>query len=290
VFDHISRGVVYRLSAKLRDSQAPKAIVLPGGRLNRRTSLVQERVPVQLLRLGQLYLIGIPGEVTIVAGLRMRRAVASVVGAPLDNVLVAGYSNAYIHYVTTPEEYDAQRYEGGSTLFGRWEAPALTQVAVELATAMRDGVAVDPGTPPPDPSRPLRSSRGTVADRPVDGHAFGAVLADVRPRYRPGEQVRAVFAGASPNNDLRRGGTFLEVEQQARNAWRRVADDGDWATKLRVSKHAKHAVRVTVTWDLPDDMAPGTFRIRYSGDAADDHGAVSSFSGTTALFVVDQEQ
>jgi neutral ceramidase len=286
VWDRFSRDVVYRLSARLRDSQAPKGIVLPGGMFNHLTSLVQERVPVQLLRLGQLYLIGIPGEVTIVAGLRMRRAVASVVGAELHNVLVAGYSNAYIHYVTTPEEYEAQRYEGGSTLFGRWEAPALTQVAVELATAMRDGVAVDPGTPPPDLSSDLRVSTRAVADRLVDGHKFGEVVAGVRRRYRPGEQVRAVFAGASPNNDLHRGGTFLEVEQEVGGEWRRIADDGDWSTKLRVSRSGRHASKITVTWDIPTDVASGTFRIRYFGDAADDVGEVSAFTGTTTEFVV----
>lgn len=115
LLDWTSRHVIYRLSSRQRDAQSPKGIVAPGGLLNRLAPFVQERVPVQLLRIGQLYLIGMPGEVTITAGLRMRRAVAAVVGADLHDVLVAGYSNAYIHHVTTPEEYDAQRYEGGST-------------------------------------------------------------------------------------------------------------------------------------------------------------------------------
>lgn len=34
-------------------------------------------------------------------------------------VVVAGPANTYAHYVTTPEEYDVQRYEGASTIFGR---------------------------------------------------------------------------------------------------------------------------------------------------------------------------
>lgn len=34
-------------------------------------------------------------------------------------VVIAGPANTYAHYVTTPEEYDVQRYEGASTLFGR---------------------------------------------------------------------------------------------------------------------------------------------------------------------------
>src|SRR5262249_37936134 len=158
-----------RASPALRDAHAPKGIVLPGGAMNRLAPFVQERVPVQLLRIGRLYLIGIPGEVTITAGLRMRREVAAVVGADLADVLVAGYSNAYIHYVTTPEEYDEQRYEGGSTLFGKWEGPALTQVAVGLATAMRDGKDVGRGSPPPDISGRRRRSAKQRIDEPVAG-------------------------------------------------------------------------------------------------------------------------
>ena len=72
--------------------------------VNRLSPLIQERIPVQLVRLGPLYLIGLPAEITIVSGLRLRRAVAAIVGADLAHVLVAGYSNGYIHYVTTPEE------------------------------------------------------------------------------------------------------------------------------------------------------------------------------------------
>jgi neutral ceramidase len=95
--------------------------------------------------------------VTIVAGLRLRRTVAGIVGAELRDVLVAGYSNGYLHYVTTPEEYDEQRYEGGSTMFGRWELPALQQVVAGLATAMRDGRPAPGGAPPGGLSRRRRS-------------------------------------------------------------------------------------------------------------------------------------
>ena len=33
-------------------------------------------------------------------------------------VVLAGLSNVYTHYITTKEEYQVQRYEGSSTLFG----------------------------------------------------------------------------------------------------------------------------------------------------------------------------
>ena len=37
---------------------------------------------------------------------------------PEATVVLAGLANVYTHYVTTFEEYQVQRYEGASTLYG----------------------------------------------------------------------------------------------------------------------------------------------------------------------------
>lgn len=45
--------------------------------------------------------------------------VAVANGAPADTkVTIAGLSNAYTHYITTFEEYQKQRYEAASTIYG----------------------------------------------------------------------------------------------------------------------------------------------------------------------------
>ncbi|CMN63580.1 hydrolase [Mycobacterium tuberculosis] len=165
-WDRLSRAM-YRLARPTAAAQAPKGIVMPARLPNRIHPFVQEIVPVQLVRIGRLYLIGIPGEPTIVAGLRLRRMVASIVGADLADVLCVGYTNAYIHYVTTPEEYLEQRYEGGSTLFGRWELCALMQTVAELAEAMRDGRPVTLGRRP----RPTRELSWVPAPPPMPGRS-----------------------------------------------------------------------------------------------------------------------
>ncbi|MGH3469295.1 MAG: neutral/alkaline non-lysosomal ceramidase N-terminal domain-containing protein, partial [Thermocrispum sp.] len=215
VVDALSERVFYR-SAALRDSQAPKGLAAPGALLNRVRPFIATRYPMQLLRLGPLYLIGIPGEVTVVAGLRLRRVVAGRVGADVRDVLVVGYSNGYFHYVTTPEEYDAQRYEGGSTMFGRWQLPALQQTVAGLATALHDGVPVDRGEPEPDLSAKQRPARRKP---PADDPQAGRVLSGPRAEYVPGQQVRVTFAGAYPNNDLHRGGTYLDVQRLVGDVW-----------------------------------------------------------------------
>lgn len=289
VFDGVSAQVAYRLFPALRDSQAPKGLVLPRG-VNRVVPLIQERIPVQLVRLGSLYLIGLPAEITIVAGLRLRRAVAATVGAPLTHVLVAGYSNGYIHYVTTPEEYMAQRYEAGSTLYGRWELPALLQTATELATALRDGTDVPRGTPPPDLSERVRPGRSRTGPDAAAGGSFGAVLVPPRGRYRPGDTVRAEFVGAYPNNDLRRGSTFLEVQAERDGSWVRVADDGDWATRFEWRRVGRRGSRVVVRWDVPGDAASGRYRLLYCGDVCEADGRLRPFAAPTEPFAVIEAQ
>ncbi|MEZ0367177.1 neutral/alkaline non-lysosomal ceramidase N-terminal domain-containing protein [Mycobacterium sp. pUA109] len=286
VVDGLVRQLVYRLSPRLRDAHAPKGAVVGGSRLNKILPLMAERAPVQLLRIGQLYLIGIPAEVTIVAGLRLRRTVAGIVGAELRDVLVAGYSNGYLHYVTTPEEYDAQRYEGGSTMFGRWELPALQQVVSGLAAAMRDGRPVPGGAPPVDLSHRRRPRPRTAADASVGGRRYGDILEAPHARYHPGATVRAVFAGAHPNNDLRRGDSYLRVQRETDRGWITVADDGDWSTTFRWHRARRRASVITVTWTVPADTPPGRYRLRYDGDTRESDGATQTFSGTTAPFEI----
>ncbi|KAA1249139.1 neutral/alkaline ceramidase [Mycobacterium simiae] len=279
-WDRISRAI-YRFAAAVRAGHAPKGIVVPAHLVNRLSPFVQEIVPVHLVRIGRLYLIGIPGEPSIVSGLRLRRTVASIVGADLADVLCVGYSNAYIHYVTTPEEYLEQRYEGGSTLFGRWELPALMQAVAGLAEAMRDGRPAPPSRAP-QPSEP----RSWLRAAPADAGSFGTVVTEPAATYRPGQVVAAVFVSALPNNDLHRNRTYLEVVRHEGGQWVRIADDGDWATTFRWQRQGKGGSRVTIGWDIPGDATPGRYRIVHHGAARDRDGTLRAFTGTTRAFTV----
>ncbi len=136
---------LYDRFPRLRERQAPKDLLIPVGALG----WAQERLPVQLVRIGGLYLVCLPIEVTVTAGLRLRRAVAETMSTDVEHVIVQGYANGYAHYLTTPEEYDAQEYEGGSTIFGRHQLSAFVDVVTDLAVAVRDGRPVDAGEPPP---------------------------------------------------------------------------------------------------------------------------------------------
>jgi neutral ceramidase len=267
LLDAVSRLGIYRIARRLRDAQAPKTLAAPISLLNRFVPFGQEVLPIQLLRIGSLYLLCLPFEVTIVAGLRLRRTVAESVGTDLDHVLVAGYANAYGHYVTTPEEYDAQMYEGASTLFGRWQLAALIRYASLLAKAMHDGRPVAPGRPAPDLSRRRRRRAAPPApDRPLPNADIGEAMSF----SWDGQTVVAEFAGVHPAHDPRRGGTYFEVQRREGLYWHRVADDGDWSTRMywtrRPSPRHSTLSTVRIQWQVPPETPRGRYRLVYRGD------------------------
>lgn len=77
-------------------------------------------LPFQLLRLNELVILFVPGEISVAAGNRLKEKVLdelSLVG--IKKVILTSYANAYMGYIVTPEEYDEQCYEGGHTVYGR---------------------------------------------------------------------------------------------------------------------------------------------------------------------------
>lgn len=97
-------------------------------------------LPLQLAVVGPVAFAALPAEFTTQAGRRLRASIAEVLAERgVTRVQLTGYANAYAGYVTTPEEYDRQDYEGASTHFGRWTLGAyqafFDQLARELLMA-----------------------------------------------------------------------------------------------------------------------------------------------------------
>lgn len=130
-----------------REGHLPKPAVLMPGIDN--PSAVPQVLPVALMRIGSIAVLGIPGELTTMAGRRLRTTVLDVMsGSGVRHVALGTYANEYAQYITTLEEYSSQQYEGASTLFGPHTLEAYQQTAAALATAIVQGNAADPGPPP----------------------------------------------------------------------------------------------------------------------------------------------
>jgi neutral ceramidase len=110
-------------------------------------------VPVTWARLGSFRIAAIPVEATTAAGWAIRQE--SGVDA------IVGLANEYIGYTATAPEYQAQQYEGASTLLGPGQAEGLARLVV-LAAA-------DHADPPSGDTVPAR----TFLPGPPRKNAFG---------------------------------------------------------------------------------------------------------------------
>lgn len=82
-------------------------------------------LPIQIMVLGNLAILGVAAELTTIAGFRLEQTVAPILAKRgINKIVTSTYANGYNGYITTPEEYMLQYYEGGHTVFGKWTLPA----------------------------------------------------------------------------------------------------------------------------------------------------------------------
>ena len=79
----------------------------------------------------------------------IRKTIEMVSDAKNTKVVIAGLSNMYTHYVTTFEEYQKQRYEASSTIYGPHTLHAYQQQYSFLAKKLAQNKSVDDEGPHP---------------------------------------------------------------------------------------------------------------------------------------------
>ncbi|KAK7299873.1 hypothetical protein RJT34_10701 [Clitoria ternatea] len=279
------------------DCQRPKPILLDTGEMKLPYDWAPSILPIQILRIGQFVVLSVPGEFTTMAGRRLRDAVKTVLSSSKDfgsniHVVIAGLTNTYSQYVTTYEEYQEQRYEGASTLFGPHTLSAYIQEFEKLAQALISGQPVEPGPQPPDLlNKQISLLTPVVMDTAPIGVSFGDCSSDVpkNSTVKRGDMVSATFWSACPRNDLMTEGTFSLVEfLQGKDTWVPAYDDDDfclrfkWSRPFKLSSHSK----ATIEWRIPHDATPGVYRIKHFGAARSLLGSIRHFTGSSSAFVV----
>ncbi len=95
---------------------------------------------VQAIQIDDVLLLPLPFETTIESGVRIAKQCQDKLAAEnnkdIRSAAVISVANGYYGYVTTPEEYSIQRYEGGHTLYGPqtqlFLAGQLSKLALEM--------------------------------------------------------------------------------------------------------------------------------------------------------------
>ena len=281
----------------------PKPILLATGLMNFPYPWQPTILPTQMLKIGNVVIAGVPAEFTTMSGRRMKQMIRKQANeATTDTklqsnlkVVLAGLSNAYSSYVTTFEEYQIQRYEGASTIFGPHTLEAYLNQYMKLTNALL-GNNSTPLTPGPDPPNFLKKQLslrpGVIFDSPPFKCKFGDVVLQPDDVYQPGMTVTATFVSGHPQNNLMMESSYLTVEQRSmkegKESWKIIATDSSLDTKFiwkRTNQVLGHSVS-RIEWSIPEDATPGLYRIRHFGASKSLFQHISNYSGTTKTFQV----
>uniref|UniRef100_A0A803W9Z0 Neutral ceramidase n=1 Tax=Ficedula albicollis TaxID=59894 RepID=A0A803W9Z0_FICAL len=274
-WDQIRDQLLGEPSNETKACHKPKPILFSTGEMTWPHPWHPDIVDVQIAAIGSLAILAVPGEFTTMSGRRLREAVKSEFdshGTRGMNVVIAGLCNVYTHYITTYEEYQVQRYEAASTIYGPHTLSAYIQLYRGLAKAINATEELPRGPEPPlfnVTTLTLLPALG-VESAPANKN-FGDVLEEVRQEYREvrGEVAKVTFVGGNPRNSAENATehNFLTVEKYSSisSSWRAVLNDASWDTRFYWSKGSRGQSNVTIEWHIPAGAEPGVYRLRYFG-------------------------
>ncbi|KAH7567060.1 hypothetical protein JRO89_XS07G0011600 [Xanthoceras sorbifolium] len=294
------RDVLKKPSQYQEDCQKPKAVLLSSGEMFEPYAWAPAILPIQMLRLGKLVILSVPGEFTTMAGRRLREAVKETLitngNGEFDDdthVVIAGLTNTYSQYIATFEEYKHQRYEAASTLYGPHTLSAYIQEFNILAKAMAKGEKVAKGPSPPDLySKQLSLSINPIGDTPPPKIKFGDIKEDITQptsgSFTKGDRPSATFWSSDPRYDLLTEGTYAIVEMLQVKRWIPVYDDDDFCLYYKWKQdNTSWNSLATIEWEVPKETSSGVYRLRHFGSYKKTKNAPNEyFTGASSAFTV----
>ena len=207
-------------------------------------------VPLMAARIDDGLVVTVPGEMTVGMGSRLRSDVLrAAAGSGVRFAVISGLANEYLSYFTTPEEFEAQHYEGGSTLYGEYSSVFLEQRLVAL---VRNLVAGMPG-PAPYAYDPRNGVSATAAPFPSGASAATINAEPARtPRF-----AHATFSwhGGPRGDDRPLDTAFVTVRRLVGGRWAPVADDLGLQILWRVDSSGNY----TAWWQVPLNAPAGSY-------------------------------
>jgi hypothetical protein len=218
---------------------------------------VPNKVPLVAVRVGRRLITSVPGEGTKEVGARIRNAVnGAIAGSGVERVAISGLANEFILYLTTPEEYERQHYEGGNTHFGKLSSNLIIAELARLAGTLVRG---EPAPPAVD----FDPTNGVLPNGPVypDGADSASIIDQPAASYPRLGHAAIAWRGGPDGLDRPVDRAFVTAERLVKGRW--VAYDSDLGLAMlwRADGEGRH----DAFWEIPRYTPVGTYRFAIQG-------------------------
>jgi neutral ceramidase len=219
---------------------------------------VPKAVPLMALRVGDHMIVSIPGEMTAEMGRRVRHSVEHAAqGSGVQRAVISGLANEYADYFTTPQEYDAQHYEGAATVYGRASSVALQEALVKLTRTMVTGKRA----PKPyayDPRNGVKAKAAPFSRGAEDGKLIKQPSRGTKRLLHP----TVTWQGGPRGFDRPLERAFVRVQRRTGHRWRTVTSDLGLDVLWRVNADGVYRAE----WEPTYDHRLGTYRFRITAN------------------------
>jgi len=215
-------------------------------------------VPLMALQVDDRMIVSIPGEMTAEMGRRVRHAVQkAAAGHGVHRAVISGLANEYADYFTTPEEYDAQHYEGAATVYGRASSVALQEALVQLTRSLVAGRKA-PKAYPYNPRNGVTAKAGPFAR----GARSGKIVKQPKRTTRRLLHPTVAWQGGPRGYDRPLDRAFVKVQHRSGGHWRTVESDLGLEILWRVDSNGLYRAE----WEPPYNHRLGKYRFRITAN------------------------
>ncbi len=214
-------------------------------------------VPLTTARIDDRAIVTVPGEMTSGMGRMLRsHAEQAVAGSGIERVVISGLANDFIQYMASPDEYDRQHYEGGSTLFGRATSVFVEERLIAMLELMLDG---EPA-PPPDEDKRRNGVEDNAAPFPTG--ASSATPIEQPKATRRLDRASFRWQGGPDGTDRPLDRAFVTIQRKKGSRWRSVDSD----LGLRVLWTVDESGAYEALWEAPRKAPRGRYRFKITAN------------------------
>lgn len=254
-------GLIYPGASKEhRACHGAKKLFASPGRKRGEKSL--RYMPFQIVRVGQVVIVGAPAELTAKAGAALEKEILeNMKGMGVTQVVISGLANSYSGYVATEEEYKRQHYEGASTLYGPKTLDGYKKVFGALATSMKNKTPAPRMAEKPKYLTKRMTIPLSMKINQVPRHIHKQEVAVSVDSTNGKRTVKAQTTYTIRNAFTPVQDRYFTIQRKEKGEWVDVAWDDDPETRLELKKKRLSRVEGEITWEVPASAPPGTYRM-----------------------------